>query len=158
MNQAVEITFECLPLRVVGRLDIPFDASPEYRAQCARIKSAFNTHGSTNTYYLRNAHAVFHLVNSAVIGMLRFAFEGTVTTDASDRCTASVDLDVRLVGETCAWLTEPVTDWFCETVRRAVAVEFDRYITSGALSRTLARFDRNQAETNRADDPRGMYL
>jgi hypothetical protein len=27
----VEIVFDCLPLRSVGRLDIPIDASPKYR-------------------------------------------------------------------------------------------------------------------------------
>ena len=116
--------------RDLGRLDVPLDASPEYRARCQRIKQALDTHGSANTYYLANAHAAFHLVNSDVIGMLRFAFEGTVTTDCGDRHTEAVDLDVRLVGQTCDWLTEGAVGWFAETVRRAVAIEFDRFIHS----------------------------
>ena len=31
MNRFVEITFDCLPLRSIPRLDIPIDASPRYR-------------------------------------------------------------------------------------------------------------------------------
>jgi hypothetical protein len=154
MDQAVQITFDCLPLRSVGRLDVPLDASTEYRARCQQIKQALETHGSTNTYYLANAHAVFRLVNSDVIGMLRFAFEGTVTTAAGDQHTQAVDLDVHLVGQTCEWLTEAVEAWFAETVRRAVAVEFDRFIHSGNLSQTVARLDDAASQ----DDTLGMYL
>ncbi|OHB77843.1 MAG: hypothetical protein A2W31_00750 [Planctomycetes bacterium RBG_16_64_10] len=158
MHPAVQITFECLPLQTVGRVDVPLDASPGYRHRCERIKHALDTHGATNTYYLVNAHAVFHLANSNVTGMLRFAFDGTVTTDASDRCTQSVDLEVRLVSHTCPWLTEPVRTWFHETVRRAVAVEFDRYLEADNLSRTVTQLDRVLVEGTAVDDPEGMYL
>jgi len=44
------------------------------------------------------------------------------------------------------------------TVRRAVAVEFDRYIISGDLARTVARLDKTRAERAATGDPRGMYL
>ena len=154
MDQAVQITFDCLPLRSVGRLDVPLDASSEYRARCQRIKQALDTHGSANTYYLANAHAAFHLVNSDVIGMLRFAFEGTVTTDCYDQHTEAVDLDVRLVGQTCDWLTEGAVGWFAETVRRAVAIEFDRFIHSGDLSRTVAKLDQPTSD----GESLGMHL
>ena len=40
MSEYVEIEFDCLPLRSVGRMDIPIDASPNYRARCERIKHA----------------------------------------------------------------------------------------------------------------------
>ena len=70
MQRYVEISFDCLPLRTMSRLDIPIDASPRYRARCERIKAAIETHGSHNTYYLYNANCVFHLTNTANIGML----------------------------------------------------------------------------------------
>ena len=50
MDRYVEITFDCLPLRSLSRLDIPIDASPKFRAKCERIKQALETHGSLNTY------------------------------------------------------------------------------------------------------------
>ena len=50
------IVFRCGPS---GRMDIPIDASPAYRARCERIKHALETHGSHNTYFLYNAHARF---------------------------------------------------------------------------------------------------
>ena len=59
MNRPVDISFDCLPLRSIGRLDIPLDASPKYRARCERIKAAIDKHGSHNAYYLY--HAALHL-------------------------------------------------------------------------------------------------
>ena len=32
MDRYVEITFECVPLRSLGRLDVPLDAPAEYAA------------------------------------------------------------------------------------------------------------------------------
>ncbi len=87
MQRYVEIMFDCLPLRSIGRMDIPIDASPRYRARCERIKSAIETHGSHNTYYLYNAHCIFHLTNAPELGMLDFSFEGTVMTDDTDRAS-----------------------------------------------------------------------
>ncbi|MGD9645343.1 MAG: hypothetical protein AB7U73_06495, partial [Pirellulales bacterium] len=80
MPRYVDIEFDCLPLRSVGRLDIPLDASPAYRARCERIKHAIETHGSHNTYFLYNANCKFHLTNDPALGMLEFRFEGTALT------------------------------------------------------------------------------
>lgn len=158
MNRYVEITFDCLPLRSVGRLDIPLDASPKYRHRCERILRAIETHGSHNTYYLYNARCVFHLTNHAELGTLEFLFEGTALTDASDQHTERCQLEVELVRETCDWLTEPIVGWFKETVPRSVAVEFDRYIAAGDLAQTRLRIERLQAETEGRGGFVGMYL
>jgi hypothetical protein len=135
-------------------MDIPLDASPKFRAKCLRIKAALDAHGTLNTYYLHNARATFHLTNDAERGMLEFDFEGTVTTDEADRKTAASDLSVDLRRETCDWLTEPIVAWFHDTVRRAVEVEFDRYIEAGDLSRTMERLEKIRQEA----DERGGFL
>src|SRR5690606_30157967 len=101
MDRWVEITFDCLPLRSVTRLDIPIDASPGYRALCERIKDAIQTHGSHNTYYLYNAQCIYRLTNRPDYGMLQFRFEGTLMTDESDLKADRCDLSVELVRETC---------------------------------------------------------
>jgi hypothetical protein len=158
MNRHVDITFDCLPLRSVGRLDIPIDASPKYRQRCERILKAIETHGSFNTYYLYNARCVFHLTNSDAVGMLEFRFEGTALTDTSDQQTLRCDLESELVQETCDWLTEPIVAWFTESVPRAVAVEFDRYIAAGDLKQTVERIQRIQSESDQHGGYVGMYL
>lgn len=158
MTRYVEIAFDCLPLRSVGRFDIPMDASPKFRARCERIKAAFEKHGSHNTYYLYNAACTYHLTNCEEIGMLRFEFEGTVLTDDTDQATVEAALDVQLGRETCEWLTEPIVLWFRDTVRRSVMVEFDRYIAVGDLEQTLARVKRLQAESDEHGGFLGMYL
>ena len=66
-RQFVEIMFDCLPLRSVGRLDIPIDASPKYRQRCERIKDEMERHGSHNSYFLYNASCVFHLTNDPTL-------------------------------------------------------------------------------------------
>ena len=81
MDRWVEISFDCLPLRSVGRLDIPIDASPKYRQRCERIKRALEKHGSHNTYYLYNAECRFHLTNDPALGMATFRFEGDTTKE-----------------------------------------------------------------------------
>lgn len=158
MNHYVEIAFDCLPLRSVGRLDIPLDASPKYRARCENILRAIEAHGSHNTYFLYNAHCVFHLTNQAELGTLEFRFEGTALTDAGDQRTERCQLEVELVRETCDWLTEPIVAWFIETVPRSVAVEFDRYIAAGDLAQTRLRIERLQAESEGRGGFVGMYL
>ncbi len=150
----VEIQFECLPLRTVGRLDVPLDASPGFRQFAERVKHAITKHGTHNAYYLHHARCVFRLTNDPQVGMLDFGFEGTVLTDAEDRHAVSADLHVELRGETCDWLTQPVVQWFTETVRRAVMVEFDRFAAAGDLRRTLERIERVQKES----DARGGFL
>ena len=159
MSQSVYISFDCLPLRMVGRLDVPIDASPRHRALCERIVKAIATHGSFNTYYLYNARCVFQLTNSDEVGMLQFMFEGTALTDPEDRHTVRCNLDVELTRETCDWLAEPVVQWFTtETVPRAVAVEFDRYIAAGDLAQAIKRIEQIQAQVEQSGGFVGMYL
>ncbi len=158
MDRYVDVVFDCLPLRSVTRLDIPIDASPKYRERCERIKRAIETHGLHNTYYLYNASCKFHLTNDPETGCLEFKFEGTVLTDPSDQHTHHCQLDVELARETCDWLTEPVVAWFDETVRRAVTVEFDRYITAGDLAQTVKRIQQIQAQVDQSGGFVGMYL
>ena len=52
MNRWVDVTFDCLPLRSIGRLDIPIDASPKYRERCERLKACIDKHGAHNSYFL----------------------------------------------------------------------------------------------------------
>ena len=158
MDRWVEISFDCLPLRRVGRLDIPMDASPKYQQRCERIKAAMERHGSYNSYFLYNAKAIFHLTNDPQKGMLDFSFEGTVLTDSTDESTKSVDLLIQLQGETCDWLSQGVVDWFEQTVREAVKVEFDRYIHAGDLQKTRERLQEIEAASDGADGFLGMYL
>lgn len=158
MERYVEITFDCLPLRSVGRRDIPLDASPKFRAQCERILQALDTHGAFNTYYLYNAACVFHLTNDPAEGMLEFGFEGTVFTDSQDAKSERCDLKVELVRETCDWLSEPIVQWFQETTVKAVIVEFDRYIAAGDLRQAIERIERIEAESDKHGGFMGMYL
>jgi hypothetical protein len=158
MGSWVEISFDCLPFRSVGRMDIPIDASPVYRRKLERIKAALDKHGAHNTYYLHHAQCVFHVLNDAKLGQIRFAFEGTVLTDASDERCQQCDLEVELVGDTCDWLTEPVARWFAETVSHAVAYEFDRYIAAGDLQQTRERQQQIQARCDDAGGFVGMHL
>jgi hypothetical protein len=154
MDRFVEIAFDCLPLRSIGRVDIPLDASPKFRAKCERIKEALVKHGTMNTYYLHNASCTFRLTNRPDYGMLQFDFEGTVITDDADRTTTAADIRATLKRETCDWLTEPVVAWFADSVRHAVMAEFDRYIEAGDLSRTKERIAQTQAEM----ESRGGFL
>ena len=158
MSHWVEISFDCLPLRSVGRMDIPLDASPKFRQRCERIKAALEKHGSFNTYYLHNATCKFHLTNREEDGMIEFRFEGTVITDQTDLRTDRTDLAVELVRETCDWLTAPVVEWFHATVSHALRVEFDRYIEAGDLAKAKERMQKLQAEIEKSGGHVGMYL
>ena len=158
MKQWVEITFDCLPLRTITRLDIPLDASPKYVAWCERVKAAINTHGTHNSYYLYNAHCKYHMLNSESEGEINFRFEGTVLTDPDDLKAKDCQLDVRLASETCDWLNEPVLDWFRTSVPKAVLSEFNRYIAAGDLQKTRDRIEKLQSESDDAGGFVGMYL
>lgn len=158
MDRWVEISFDCLPLRSIGRLDIPIDASPKYRERCEKIKASIDKHGSYNTYYLYNASCKYRLVNKENVGTLEFKFDGTVITDTNDQRCQHCDLDVVLYRETCDWLSEPVTAWFRETVSRSVAAEFDLYIEAGDLEQARKRIEKIQAASDDADGFVGMYL
>lgn len=158
MNRWVEIQFDCLPLRSIDRLDIPMDASPKFQQHCLRVKAAMEKHGSHNTYYLHNAQCTYHLLNHPVDGMIQFRFHGTVMTDAEDLHTKASDLEVELVKETCTWLSEPIVNWFQETVQRSVAVEFDHYIQAGDLKKTEERIAKIKQESESDEGFMGMYL
>ncbi len=148
MNPNVEISFDCLPLRSVPRLDVAFDAPPEFQALAQRVKQALAKHGRHNSYYLHSARYRLCLTNDPNVGMVEFSFEGTVLTDAEDRKAEQVDLAVKVGPETCDWLTEPAVAWFRETVAQAVRVEFDRYIAAGDLERTKQRIAKLEAESD----------
>jgi hypothetical protein len=142
MDTPVDIAFDCLPLRSVGRVDVPLDASPEFRARLEHIKRAIDTHGIENTYFLYNSRCIYRLANSDVEGMLRFSFEGTVLTDRSDAKADRADLAIELVSETCDGVPTVVVEWFCGAVERAVLVEFDRFIAAGHLAKRVDELER----------------
>lgn len=158
MTRWVEVTFDCLPLRTVGRVDIPLDASPKFQALLERVKQSLEKHGSFNTYYLYNARCRYHLVNRDDFGMIEFQFEGTVFTDSRDERTERCDLEVTLTRETCDWLQEPIVDWFRQTVLHTVAVEFDRFIEAGDLDKARQRLERLRAQADQQGGYLGMYL
>lgn len=132
----IDIAFDCLPLRSLGRLDVPLDASDAFRRRAEHIKSALAEFGAERTYFLYNAHCVFRFANSEIAGACRFEFEGVVRTDAGDRQARETHLDVRLTGDTCGGVPVEVTAWLADRVRQAVSVEFDRFIAAGQLERS----------------------
>jgi hypothetical protein len=158
MANWVEITFDCLPMRSVSRLDAPLDASPKLAAKLLRLKQAIETHGTHNTYYLHNANCIFHLTNTPEIGSISFRFEGTVFTDADDLKAIRTELDVSLQSETCNWLNQGVVKWLSESVHRAVVVEFDRYIAAGDLEKTRERLAKVEQSLEASKGFVGMYL
>ncbi|MEE8452196.1 MAG: hypothetical protein V3R99_09785 [Thermoguttaceae bacterium] len=158
MNRYVEIEFDCVPLRSIGRMDVPMDASPKFVEKADRIKRAIEKHGRHNTYYLHKATCTFRLTNDAAVGMLKFRFEGTVLTDAEDQETLGCDLDIQLERDTCDWITEPIVQWFRETVGHAVRVEFDLYIHAGDLKQTIERLEKTEAESDEHGGFLGMGL
>lgn len=158
MSQWVEVSFDCLPLRSVGRLDIPIDASPAYRDRCERILKAIETHGSHNSYFLYNALCKYHLTNDEKIGTIAFRFEGALLTNSEDTKADRCDLQCELAWETCDWLTEPMVKWFSESVSRSVLIEFNRYINAGDLEQTQQRIEEMQQKLEQSGGFLGMYL
>ena len=148
MDTNIDIAFDCLPLRSVGRVDVPLDASPKFRARLEHLKRAIDAHGVANAYFLYNSRCIYRLANSDIEGMLRFSFEGTVLTDLSDAKADRADLAIELVSETCGGVPAVVVDWFCSAVERAVLVEFDRFIAAGHLAK---RVDELEQLTHLAD-------
>jgi hypothetical protein len=155
---AIDISFICIPLRGVGRFDPPVDATEEQWNQWNRLHKALNKHGAFNTFYLRDGRCVFHLTNDEAVGMVSFLFEGTVFTDPEDRKTIGSDLEIQFEGESCDWLTAAAVAWLLETVRHAVRVEFDRYISAGDLQKTMERLQRIEAESQGVGGFLGMGL
>jgi hypothetical protein len=134
MEPNIDIAFDCLPLRSVGRVDVPLDASPALRARCERLQKAIDTHGTANSYFLYNTRCVVRLANSNIEGMLRFSFDGVLLTDHSDCRADRADLTIDLTAETCVPMSLEVLAWFRFAVERAVLIEFDRFIAAGALA------------------------
>lgn len=122
------------------------------------MQRAVGLHGSRNTYYLTDGTCTFQFTNDTAVGWIRFAFEGTVLTDDADLRTIGSDLDISIDRETCDWLTQPAVEWLRVTAKRAVEVEFDRYIATGDLSRALDRLAREQAASDAAGGYLGMNL
>ncbi|MGW8256811.1 MAG: hypothetical protein ACWGMZ_04935 [Thermoguttaceae bacterium] len=155
---AVDISFNCIPLRALGRFDPPVDATDEQRNQWNRLHTALNTHGAFNTFYLCDGRCIFHLTNHEIEGMLSFKFEGTVLTDAADQKTIGSDLQIELEEESCDWLTAAAVQWLQETTERAICVEFDRYVSAGDLQKTIDRLQQLEAEKNAHGGYLGMGL
>jgi hypothetical protein len=139
MDSFVDIAFDCLPLRAVGRTDVPLDASIAFRARTEHLKQALERHGPENAYFLYNTRCVYRLANSDIDGMLRFAFEGTVLTDRSDAKAQRADLVVELTGETCGGVPPEALAWLERMVQRAVLVEFDHFIAAGQLAHRVGQ-------------------
>jgi hypothetical protein len=127
LKPVVDIAFDCLPLRSVGRVDVPLDASPSYRARCERLQKAIDRHGGENAYFLYNTR--WDIEN-----MLRFSFDGTIITDRSDGAAERADLVVALTAETCGPLPPAVLEWFRHVVQRSVLIEFNHFIAAGQLA------------------------
>jgi hypothetical protein len=140
MQPPVDIAFDCLPLRLVGRVDVPLDASPAFRSRCEHLQRALESYGIHHAYFLYNTRCVFRLANSDVENMLRFSFEGTLLTDRSDCKADRADLAVQLVANTCnGTLPLEVLAWFCSVIHKAVLVEFDHFIAAGRLADRVER-------------------
>lgn len=157
-GQWVEIEFDCLPLRSVSRIDVPIDASPIYEQFVKNVKAAIGKHGAHNTYFLHRGVCSFHLTNAGDRGEIAFEFHGTALTGEKDRKTRSVDLSVKLLRETCGWLSQPIVDFFAESVQHAVLVEFDRYIEAGDLTKTEERMQKLAEQNELSEGFVGMYL
>lgn len=157
-GQWVEIEFECLPLRSIVRLDVPVDASPKYEQFVLRVKNAMDKHGTLNAYYLHRGRATYHLTNDPARGRITMDFEGTALTDQGDTRTRSLDLTITLAEETCGWLNERIVQFWTETVKHTVLIEFDRYIAAGDLEKTRQRIENLERQSDAANGYLGMYL
>ena len=155
---AVDISFVCIPLRSLGRFDSPIDADEKQRSHWIRLHNALNKHGAHNAFFLTDGKCIFHMTNDEIEGMISFAFEGTVLTDADDCHTIGSDLQVEFQGDSCDWLTAAAVAWLQETVERAVRVEFNRYIAAGDLQKTIDRLQQMEAQVNATGGYLGMGL
>lgn len=145
-------------MRTISRLDIPVDASPKYEQFVLRVKAALEKHGAHNTYYLHRGFCRFHLTNQLSRGTVEMSFEGTVLTGVQDQQTKSVDLSINLDQETCGWLNERIVEFFVESTKHAVLVEFDRYIAAGDLEKTRQRIEAIDRQDEANQGYIGMYL
>jgi hypothetical protein len=137
MEPIVDIAFDCLPLRSIGRVDIPLDASPTLRARVQQLQKAIESHDTQHAYFLYNTRCIYRFANSDVDNMVRFSFDGTVVTDRSDRKADHADLAIELTAETCGGLPPDVLTWFRGVVKRAILIEFDHFIAAGRLAQRV---------------------
>jgi hypothetical protein len=152
MTPHIDIAFDCLPLRLVGRVDVPLDASPAFRARCEKLQHAIDVHGTQGSYFLYNTRCVFRLANSDIENMLRFSFEGTVLTDRSDCKAERADLSVELVANTCGEPPTPeVLAWFRRVIHQSVLIEFDHFISAGRLAERVDRLGTLDSIANLSD-------
>jgi hypothetical protein len=151
MRPLVDIAFDCLPLRSVGRVDVPLDASPAFRARCQQLQRAIDKHGTQHAYFLYNTRCVYRLANSDVDNMLRFSFDGTIVTDRSDGKADQADLAIELTAETCGGMGPDVQAWFRGVVERAVLVEFDHFIAAGSLAARVDQLGKVASVADLAD-------
>lgn len=158
MERYVDVSFDCLPLRSITRLDPPLDASPGLAAKFHRIKSAIQQHGTHNTYYLHNAKCRFFVTNDPNHGMIAFTFEGVLFTDDRDELSRHCELNVTLDKETCPWLEQHVVNWFAESVSHAVMVEFNRFIEAGGSEQTKDRMKQLEKRLEESGGFLGMHL
>jgi hypothetical protein len=156
MEPNVDIAFDCLPLRSVGRVDVPLDASPAFRARCEKLQQAIDAHGVENAYFLYNTCCVYRLANSDFENMLRFSFDGTVRTDRSDCKAMRADLAIELTAETCGTVPADVLAWFQGIVRRAVLIEFDRFIAAGRLAERVGHLGKIESIASLSDFAGGL--
>ena len=90
--------------------------------------------------------------------MLEYTFDGTVLTDPSDQQHNRRTFASNLVRETCDWLSQPVVEWFRDTVSQAVMREFDLYIAAGSLEQTRKRIAKLQKPADESGGYVGVYL
>jgi hypothetical protein len=154
MGRWVDISFRCLPLRSVPHFTPPVDASDQQAAIYQKLRVASQKHGLHNSYYLHDGKCAFHLTNHELIGLLQFSFEGTLLTDVEDMKTLQCDLQVELQSEVCSWLAPQAVQWFADSVREAVKIEFDSFIEAGDLDKTVQRLE----ELHSTSDARGGFL
>jgi len=157
MQPNVEISFDCLPLRSVARLDVPLDASPALRQRYQRLQQAIDHHGTRNAYFLYNTRCVFRLANSQVENMLRFSFDGVVLTDRSDRRANRAELTIELQAATCPPPPPEVLAWWRLVVERAVLIEFDHFIAAGSRDRRVSELSQVESLAD-LHDFAGLHL
>ncbi len=139
MQPVVDIAFDCLPLRSVSRVDVPLDASPAFRMRCERLQQAIAAHSGENAYFLYNTRCTYRFANSDIENMLRFSFDGTLLTDRSDCKADRADLNIVLAAETCHGVPPAALDWLRGIIKRAVLIEFDRFISAGQLAARVSQ-------------------
>ena len=144
MQPVVDIAFDCLPLRSIARVDRHLDhlqTALEHRARSERLRQAVDAYAGENAYFLYNTRCTYRLANSDIDNMLRFSFDGTLLTDRSDCKADRADLNVVLTAETCGGVPPAAMEWLRRMLKRAVLIEFDRFIADGRLAQRVEELE-----------------